>query len=87
MGEVVWRAENLHAREWDGECVIYNGNNDRTHLVTGFAVQALSRLDRRPCDRSAIIDALMAVGAARGDAEESLAYLQELELIEIRPAE
>jgi len=84
MTEIVCRARDLHCREWDGEYVVYNQQNDRTHLVTGFAAQAFSRLEREPCAKSAMIEALKSAGAAETDAESSLAFLKELELIEIR---
>ena len=86
MDEVVCRAQNLHLREWDGEYVIYNERNDRTHLVTGVAAQIFAGLEHRSCDASAIVNAMISAGAAPEDAEQSLAYVRELELVETRRA-
>jgi hypothetical protein len=83
MDEVVRRAGGLHAREWDGEYVVYSERNDRTHLISGFAAVAFARLDSAPCGKSALIGAVVSAGATAEDAEKSLDYLREIELVEI----
>jgi hypothetical protein len=75
------RAGGLHAREWDGEYVIYSDRSDQTHLITGVAARVFARLDERPSDSGTLA---AASGAAADEIDSALDHLIELGIAETR---
>lgn len=70
-----WRlrpGQNLHYRQWDGECVLYNDLSGSTHLLDEAALELLLALRRGP----ATCQALAAVLQAEFDIDPAVLALE-----------